>query len=94
MIVEQRQKNQCLSEVLKMQKLIRVLATSLVDNPEEVDIKEIEGEKALIVELRVADDDMGGESSVNKERLPGQYVHWQRQKGNKIGRNVVVEIVS
>lgn len=93
MIVEQRQKNQCLSEVLKMQKLIRVLATSLVDNPEEVDIKEIEGEKALIVELRVADDDMG--RVIGKQGKVARAIRaLAKAKGNKIGRNVVVEIVS
>lgn len=42
-----------------MQRLIKVLATSLVDNPDQVEVKEIEGEKALIIELSVASDDMG-----------------------------------
>lgn len=37
-----------------MQRLIKVLATSLVDNPDQVEVKEIEGEKALIIELSVA----------------------------------------
>jgi predicted RNA-binding protein YlqC (UPF0109 family) len=40
--------------VLIVQRLIKVLATSLVDNPDQVEVKEIEGEKALIIELSVA----------------------------------------
>ena len=32
---------------------------SLVDNPEQVEINEIEGEKAIIVELKVAPEDVG-----------------------------------
>lgn len=76
-----------------MQKLIKVLATSLVDYPEEVEVKEIEGEKALIVELKVADTDMG--KVIGKQGKIARAIRaLAKAKGNKIGRNVVVEIVS
>jgi predicted RNA-binding protein YlqC (UPF0109 family) len=39
--------------------LVRFIAQSLVDNPEQVDINEIEGEQSIIIELRVAPEDMG-----------------------------------
>ncbi len=42
-----------------MKELLENIARSLVDNPEDVSVHEIEGEKSLILELRVADDDMG-----------------------------------
>jgi len=42
-----------------MKELLESIARSLVDNPECVSVNEIEGEKSLILELRVADDDMG-----------------------------------
>lgn len=42
-----------------MKELLESIARSLVDNPEYVSVNEIEGEKSLILELRVADDDMG-----------------------------------
>lgn len=42
-----------------MKELIEVIAKALVDNPEEVKVKEIEGEKSIIYELTVAPEDMG-----------------------------------
>ena len=42
-----------------MKELLENIASSLVDNPDEVSVNEVEGEKLLILELRVADDDMG-----------------------------------
>lgn len=76
-----------------MQKLIKVLATSLVDNPDEVEIKEIEGERALIVELKVASADMG--KVIGKQGKIARAIRaLAKAKGNKMGRNVVVEIVS
>lgn len=42
-----------------MGELVKYIAKSLVDNPDEVEVNEIEGEQSLIVELKVADDDMG-----------------------------------
>jgi len=42
-----------------MKELVRVIAMSLVDHPEEVVVTEREGDKALVVELKVAPEDMG-----------------------------------
>ncbi|WP_310603207.1 KH domain-containing protein [Anaerosporobacter sp.] len=42
-----------------MKELVEVIATSLVDHPEEVVVTESETEKAIVVELKVAADDMG-----------------------------------
>ena len=42
-----------------MKDLVEVIAKSLVDNPSEVHVNEIQGEQDLILELRVAPDDMG-----------------------------------
>lgn len=39
--------------------LVEYIVKSLVDNPDAVDIKVIEGEKSTILELRVADSDIG-----------------------------------
>ncbi len=76
-----------------MQKLIKVLATALVDYPEEVEVKEIEGDKALIVELKVADTDMG--KVIGKQGKIARAIRaLAKAKGNKIGKDVVVEIVS
>ena len=42
-----------------MKDLVEIIAKSLVDNPDEVHVNEIQGEQALILELRVAPEDMG-----------------------------------
>jgi predicted RNA-binding protein YlqC (UPF0109 family) len=39
--------------------LIEYIAKSLVDNPSEVTVCVVEGEKATVLELRVAPDDIG-----------------------------------
>jgi hypothetical protein len=39
--------------------LVEYIVKSLVDEPEAVDIKVIEGEKSTILELKVADGDIG-----------------------------------
>ena len=42
-----------------MKDLIEVIAKSLVDKPEEVQILEIDGERTAVFELRVAKEDLG-----------------------------------
>lgn len=39
--------------------LVEYIVKSIVDNPDEVDIKLIEGEKSTILELKVAENDIG-----------------------------------
>jgi uncharacterized protein len=42
-----------------MKELIEYIAKLLVDNPEEVNVTEIEGEQTSVIELRVAKEDLG-----------------------------------
>lgn len=42
-----------------MKELVEVIAKSLVDHPDEVVVTEIETDKNLVVELKVASEDMG-----------------------------------
>ena len=42
-----------------MKELVEVIATALVDHPEEVKVTETEREDAILVELSVAPADMG-----------------------------------
>jgi predicted RNA-binding protein YlqC (UPF0109 family) len=42
-----------------MRELIEYIAKALVDKPEDVSVKVTEGEKTTIVELHVAQEDMG-----------------------------------
>ena len=42
-----------------MKELVQVIAKSLVDNPSEVHVNEALGEQSVVLELRVAPEDMG-----------------------------------
>ena len=42
-----------------MKDLILMIAKSLVDKPDEVDLQEVIGEKTTVLELRVAKEDLG-----------------------------------
>ena len=42
-----------------MKELVEVIARSLVDHPDEVAVTQNENEKAIVLELRVAQSDMG-----------------------------------
>lgn len=42
-----------------MRELIHMLAQALVDHPEQVTVKEIDGEKSSVIELTVAKEDLG-----------------------------------
>ncbi|MGD0828003.1 MAG: KH domain-containing protein [Desulfobaccales bacterium] len=42
-----------------MKELVKFIAQALVDNPEEVQVKEIEGEQTSVIELKVAKEDLG-----------------------------------
>lgn len=42
-----------------MKELVEVIAKALVENPDEVVVKETEKERAIIIELQVAPSDMG-----------------------------------
>ncbi len=42
-----------------VKELLIIIAKSLVDKPDEVTVTEVEGEQSIILELRVAPEDMG-----------------------------------
>ncbi|OEU52132.1 MAG: RNA-binding protein, partial [Desulfobacterales bacterium C00003106] len=42
-----------------MKELIAYIAKALVDNPDQVEVSEIEGEQTSVLELKVAKDDLG-----------------------------------
>lgn len=42
-----------------MKTLVEYLVKALVDKPEEVEVREIEGEKTTVYELRMAKEDLG-----------------------------------
>ena len=42
-----------------MKDLILIIAKSLVDKPEEVEVAEVKGDKTTVLELKVAKEDLG-----------------------------------
>ena len=42
-----------------VEELVRYIARSLVQEPDQVDVKTVESDKTVVLELRVAHDDMG-----------------------------------
>lgn len=42
-----------------LKELLEVIAKNLVDNPDNVIINQVESNKTIVLELRVAQDDMG-----------------------------------
>ena len=42
-----------------MKELVEYIAKALVDNPEAVQVNEVEGEQTSVIELKVAKEDLG-----------------------------------
>ncbi|MQY60463.1 KH domain-containing protein [bacterium] len=42
-----------------MKELVELIAKSLVDNPDQVHVSQLEGEQTTILELKVAQEDLG-----------------------------------
>ncbi len=75
-----------------MRELVELLAKALVDNPDAVQVTEIEGEKSIIVELRVASEDMG--KVIGKQgRIARAIRTVTKAAAAKAGKRVAVEIL-
>lgn len=75
-----------------MKELIEMMAQALVDNPEDVKITEIDGEKTSVFELRVAKNDIG--------KVIGKHGNTARAirailsaAGTKLGKRCLLEII-
>ena len=42
-----------------MTELVKVIAQALVENPDAVEVREVTGQSAIVIELKVAPEDMG-----------------------------------
>lgn len=75
-----------------MKELVEYIARSLVDNPDEVEVREIEGERSIILELRVAPEDMG--KVIGKQGKIAKSIRTlTKAAAAKQGKRVVVEIL-
>ena len=75
-----------------MKALVEVIAKSLVDCPDEVIVTETENERAIILELRVAQSDMG--KVIGKQgRIAKAIRSVVKAAASKEDKKVVVEIM-
>ena len=75
-----------------MKEVVRIIATSLVDHPEQVEVTEKETEKALVIELKVAPEDMG--KVIGKQgRIAKSIRTVVKAAATKDDKKVVVDIV-
>ena len=75
-----------------MKELVEVIAKSLVDFPDEVVVTETENEKAIVLELRVSQSDMG--KVIGKQRRIAKAIRAVvKATASKEDKKVVVEIV-
>ena len=75
-----------------MGELVEFIAKALVDNPDEVSVNEVEGSQSIIIELRVAPDDMG--KIIGKQgRIAKAIRTVVKAAAIKDNKRVVVEII-
>lgn len=72
--------------------LLEFVAKALVDNPEAVQVNQVDGEKSVILELKVATEDMG--KVIGKQGHIAQAIRTiMKAAAMKDGKKVLVEII-
>lgn len=75
-----------------MKELVEVIAKSLVDYPDEVSVTQTENEKSIVLELRVAQSDMG--KVIGKQgRIAKAIRSVVKAAASKENKKVIVDIV-
>jgi predicted RNA-binding protein YlqC (UPF0109 family) len=75
-----------------MRELVEIIAKALVDSPEYVVVNEVVGEQSLILELKVAPEDMG--KVIGKQgRIAKAIRTVVKAAATKENKRVVVEII-
>lgn len=72
--------------------VVEIIARTLVDFPDEVSVREIEGETATVIELRVASKDLG--KVIGKQGRTARAMRTLlRAAGMKFRKRFVLEII-
>ncbi|NLF45728.1 MAG: KH domain-containing protein [Syntrophomonadaceae bacterium] len=75
-----------------MKDLVEYIAKSLVDNPQAVDVTEIESDNSVVIELRVAPEDMG--KVIGKQGKIAKSIRTlSKAAAAKEGKRVAIEIM-
>jgi predicted RNA-binding protein YlqC (UPF0109 family) len=83
---------QIIGDDVNMKELLEYLAKALVDNPDGVEVTAVEGEKSVILQLRVDPDDVGKVIG-KKGRIAQAMRTLVKASANREGRNAIVEII-
>jgi hypothetical protein len=77
---------------MKMRDLVEMIAKALVDYPDQVEVKEVEGEATTVLELRVAPSDLG--KVIGKEGRTARAIRTiLGAAGMKLKKRFVLEIL-
>ncbi len=75
-----------------MKELVVSMAKALVDNPDDVVVSEVDGERTTVFELRVAESDLG--KVIGKQGKTARAMRTiLSASGTKIGKRCVLEIL-
>lgn len=77
---------------LDMKDLLEYLARALVDNPDKVEVTSVEGERSIILQLKVDPEDVGKVIG-KKGRIAQAMRTLIKASATKEGRNAIVEII-
>jgi predicted RNA-binding protein YlqC (UPF0109 family) len=75
-----------------MKELLELIAKALVDSPDEVSVSEVEEEQTTILELRVAQEDLG--KVIGKQGRTARAIRTLLSaSGTKLGKRFHMEII-
>ena len=75
-----------------MKSLVENMAKALVDNPDQVDVNEVSGERTTVFEIRVAESDLG--KVIGKQGKTARAMRTiLSAAGTKLGKRCVLEIL-
>ena len=75
-----------------MKQVLEIIAKSLVENPDAVTVTEVDGEDGMVLELRVAENDMG--KVIGKQgRIAKAIRTVVKAAANRENKRVSVEII-
>ncbi len=79
-------------EKISPEKIVDFIVKTLVDNPDKVEIKTIEGERTVIIELKVGAEDIG--KVIGKQgRIARAIRTILAAVASKIGKRITLEIL-
>ncbi len=76
-----------------MTELLREIIKHIVDNPEQVQVNEIQGERSIVLEIKVATEDIG--KVIGREgRIINSLRHIIKAAAGKKNKRVNIELIS